>query len=252
MQETHPQRDIVASEQLPLSPRGHVTLSILWFSLNFQSAALLPIIIPTQLLLYVSPGAVGNAEQATTLGWLSALGALLATLVPPLVGAASDHTAGPLGRRRPYIAIGAVLLLLGAWQLAAAPTLALLAVGFIVFQLGSNVGTAGYQSLLPDHLIEEQRGEASGYLGLMTILGNIGSLALAAGLLLGVGQSSSDPSVITHGASLYYMLTGVILLLGTLVTLFGVDETPLANLPQQERSTPATGTSWLAVLANWL
>src|ERR1700749_1768793 len=158
MQETHPQRDIVSSEQLPLTARGHVTLSILWFSLNFQSAALLPIIIPTQLLLFVSPGAVGSAEQATALGWLSAVGALLAMLVPPLVGAASDHTGGPLGRRRPYIAAGALLLILGAWELAGASPLALLAVGFIVFQLGSNVGTAGYQSLLPDRVLEEQRG----------------------------------------------------------------------------------------------
>jgi MFS family permease len=250
MRETQPHSDAAAQEQLPLSPRGHVTLSILWFSLNFQSAALLPIIIPTQLLLFVSPGEVGNAQQATALGWLSAVGALLAMLVPPLVGTASDHTGGPLGRRRPYIIAGTLLLLLGAWQLAAAPTLALLAVGFIVFQIGSNVGTAGYQSLLPDRVLEEQRGEASGYLGLMTILGNIGSLALAAGLLLDVGSGSASQGVISQGASLYYALTGVILLVGTLITLFGVDEMPLAAL--RHREIPIADAPRRALFAPWL
>lgn len=249
MHETHPHRNLVAHERLPLSPRGHITLSVLWFSLNFQSAALLPIIIPTQLLLFVSPGAVGNAQQATFLGWLSALGALLAMLIPPVVGAISDRTGGPLGRRRPYIAAGTLLLLLGAWELGAAPTLLLLTIGFIVFQLGSNVATAAYQSLLPDRVPEEQRGEASGYLGLMTILGNIGSLALAAGLLLGVGPGSAGQNVIGQGAALYYALTGAVLLAGTLITLFGVDEAPLAELPPEQ--VPAANASRFASLATW-
>ncbi|HEV8193617.1 MAG TPA: hypothetical protein VGP82_19340 [Ktedonobacterales bacterium] len=64
-------------------------------------------------------------------------------LVPPLVGAASDCTPGPLGRRRPFIAGGTLRLRLGAWQLAAAPTLVLLAAGFSVFQLGSNARGPG-------------------------------------------------------------------------------------------------------------
>src|SRR5438477_8139982 len=93
-----------------LNVREQLALSVYWFSLNAQSAALFPIVIPLQILLFVAPGQVGNAQQAIFLGWISAVGAVISLVMSPLIGMVSDHTPGRLGRRRPYIAGGTVLL----------------------------------------------------------------------------------------------------------------------------------------------
>jgi MFS family permease len=214
-----------------LSTRDQIALSFLWFALNFQSAALLPIIIPAQIILFVTPGVVGSASQAIFLGWLSALGAVSALVLQPIVGALSDRTPGPFGRRRPYIFIGGLLLLAGIAALGLAQEVALFTAGFVVTQVAGNIGTAAYQGLLPDRVPPEQRGAASGYLGLMTILGNVGSLALAALLL---GQVSPGPSLdatVRNGAALFYLLTGLVVMMGLFVTLAGVREVPLSELP---------------------
>jgi MFS family permease len=61
----------------------------------------------------------------------------------------------------------------------------------------------------------------------MTVLGNAGSLALAA-VLVGNTTQRTLGSVVPFGAAVYYVATGVLLALTTLITLLRVHETPLA------------------------
>ena len=74
-------------------------------------------------------------------------------------------------------------------------------------------------------------------MGLMTIIGNVGSLGLAALLLGQISLASTDNNVIRHGATLFYILTAIALLFGVLITLFGIREVPF--VPSAHTSTDA-------------
>ena len=207
-----------------LTVREQVTLSLLWFSLNFETAALLPIVIPAQLLLFVAPGAVGNAQQAVALSLLSALGAVIALVAQPVTGAISDRTSSRLGRRRPYVLLAGVIYVVGMVALAWSPGFVVFVAGFVLAQVAANVGTAAYQGLLPDRVPLEQRGAASGYLGMMTILGNVGSLVVAAALLANVTPGPGLPTAVRSGATIFYVVGIAVLVVGTAITVIGIRE----------------------------
>ena len=92
--------------------------------------------------------------------------------------------------------------------------------------MGRNILTPAYQGLIPDNVPKEQRGAASGYVGGLTILGSVVSLALAALLLGEVNQDSYSKSMIRQGAGIFYIVTAMIMLIGVLITVIGVREIP--------------------------
>jgi MFS family permease len=99
-------------------------------------------------------------------------------------------------------------------------------VGLSLLHLGMNTMMPAYQSLVPDRVPEQQRGEASGYVGALTILGNMVSLGLAAYLLGGINQGSYNPDLIRHNAGIYYIVTICLMVVGVLITISGVHEVP--------------------------
>src|SRR5579871_2208954 len=120
-------------------PRDLALLNLLWFGLNFQTAALAPIVVPLQTLALVSPGLLASAQQAEFVGVLGALGSVAALLVQPLTGALSDRTG-----RRPHIAWGTGLAMAGGLAAGSAAGPVAFAAGFLALQVGSNAATAAF------------------------------------------------------------------------------------------------------------
>ena len=75
--------------------------------------------------------------------------------------------------------------------------------------MGKNILVPAYQSLMPDRVPVEQRGVTAGFVGGMTILGNVVGLGLAAWLLGGINQHAYSLSMIRSHAGIYYMVTSV-------------------------------------------
>jgi MFS family permease len=231
-----------------LSHTKQLILNLLWFPLNAETAALLTIVIPTQILLFVPSSQVGSVEQATVLSSLVVAASIVSLLMPPFVGALSDRTRGRLGRRRPYLLAGCLLLVASTPLLVNASSIVYFLAGLALLHVGMNIISPAYQSLVPDRVPKEQRGMASGYVGGLTILGSVASLGLAAYLLGGVNQNAFNADMVRHNAGGYYIVTATLMTIGILITVLGVHEIPYSpTSTSDERERTIAGFAWRLV-----
>ena len=167
-------------KRVPLSTI--VALSSYWFGWSFLWLPLLIVLIPVQ-----AEALAGDASKGAALGSILILGSGVSVLTAPLLGSYSDSSTHPYGRRRPFMIVGTVLASVALLGLALAPSLGFFSAAFALLSLANNFIIAPYSALVPDLIPLEQRGMASGYLGLFSMLGNlmggaVGSLQSTIGL----------------------------------------------------------------------
>ncbi|HEV2235184.1 MAG TPA: MFS transporter, partial [Ktedonobacterales bacterium] len=242
------------SPALPRQPLGVViAISVYYFALNLHWNALAATIVPSQiqgLLLLLAPrGSVGQqaawvtAHTPFTLAIVAAPGLVVALLANPFFGLLSDRTPGRFGRRRPYILVGTVLNVVGLVAMAflpgalitrhsgnpLAPSILVLMGGGMFLQLVSNCAQAPFHALLPDLIPREQRGQASGVMGLAQLLGSVAGFVVPAlfgfnaSLLLKGGQALG---VYNAGIARAYAVVAATILVLALVTVVFVREVP--------------------------
>jgi MFS family permease len=228
----------------------HLYISALWFASNFQWGALLILLLPNQVRNMVPE------HRATVLGLVQGLAAVIAILVPLIVGALSDRCFSKMGRRRPYIFWGILINVVGLGLMYAAysatkpvpigaasgpldaiaqsPGIIVYFLAYLIVQLGNNIATAAYSGLIPDLIEPSQRGVASGFMALMSQLGTLLG-AIACGLLLG---SASE--------AVKFGLIAAILLVMTALTVFGVKERSLPQRPPKIEWVPYIKSLWIS------
>ena len=197
--------------------RPHMTtlqqalLSFFWLATNVQWAVILVITMPSQI-----KAAVGDANKGVALGVALGIGAFISMLAAPAFGALSDRIKLPGGRRKPWVIIGTVGNVIGLFGLAFllqpddpnSIVWWIFAFGFV--ELFNNIATAPYAALIPDLVPVDQRGSASGWMGMMTVLGTFIGGVIG---FLPLGGIVND----------YFMVMAV-MLIGMLVTIFYVKE----------------------------
>ncbi|GGB53012.1 MFS transporter [Deinococcus soli (ex Cha et al. 2016)] len=186
-------------------------LSAFWFGSAFHWLLLLTILMPTNVVSFV-----GEAQKGTYLGALTAIGAVIALVVPPLVGAHSDRT----GRRLPYLKLGVGVNLAGlAVMGVAVATLGgmtgfwVYLLGFLLVQLGNNYATAPYSALIPQLVPPELRGRYSGIMGMLQATAQL--LGAVAGIAIG---QLGLPQVVG------FVLIALTLVVPAVITMRGVPE----------------------------
>ncbi|GAC1300236.1 MAG: hypothetical protein NVSMB27_40620 [Ktedonobacteraceae bacterium] len=212
-----------------------LAISIFGFALSFQGAALGIIILPGQVLKMVS-----DLHKGEALAFVLIPGAFVAILANPFFGMLSDQMRGRFaawGRRRPYILVGTLVSVGGLIWMATARDILSLAVANVIVQFSSNAAQAPFHALLPDLVPEEQRGLASGVMGLLSLGGTIGGVILA-GLFIDVTQPLA-----TYQQRLWlaYGIVIAILVAFMLITIVNVRErmTASARIAAQEAERAA-------------
>lgn len=154
------------------------------------SCSLLPVVT---VLIPIQATQIAPTNQASSLAWVLALGAFGALVGNPLAGALSDRTTSRFGRRRPWLLVGMLGTAVGLLLLANSPSIALLAVAWMMTQFFGNTLLSGFGAVVPDRVPVRQRGTTLALIGLVSpvaivltdvLLARVHDLRVAYGLLI--------------------------------------------------------------------
>lgn len=161
--------------------------------------AYIALITPVATTLALKVGELDPAGKETSLGVISAIGALVAIVSNALSGALSDRTRSGLGRRRPWIIGGALGGVVALAIVGFAPTLVIATLGWVLAQLTLNMVLAALQALLPDQIPLEQRARVSAVLGISQQVSPLLGIGLAYGVQAaggGIGLMFLVPAIV--------------------------------------------------------
>lgn len=109
---------------------------------------------------------VPGGQEGTLWGRVVMIGAIWAMVGPGLFGFLSDRTRSRFGRWKPYLSIGAGMTVVALMVIANAKEYWVIVVGYLLLQVSDDLATGPYSMLIPGLVPEEQRGRASGVMGL--------------------------------------------------------------------------------------
>lgn len=171
----------------------------------------LALITPVATTLALKVAELDPEGKTTSLGVIAAIGALVAIVANLLSGALSDRTRGPLGRRRPWIIVGAIGGIIALAVTGFAPTLVVVTIGWVLAQLFLNMVLAALQALLPDQVPIEQRARVSAVLGISQQVSPLLGIGIALGVQAaggGIGLMFLVPGL-AGGLLMAFLVAGV-------------------------------------------
>jgi MFS family permease len=179
-----------------VSGRWVALFAAAWLGVWMAQLTPIQLLLPAQVQTRLASGYW--VENVLWFGVISGIAGVCAIVAYPLTGALSDRTTSRFGRRRPWVAGGALLFAAALLALGLQGTMAGVAICWALALTGFCVLTAALTAMISDQVPVGQRGYVSGWmsapqaigiiLGLVLVmvlgLGTFGGYALVAGLLV--------------------------------------------------------------------
>jgi len=166
-----------------------ITINIFYFAITARSQTL-ALIIPLLVQTFV-----GEEVKGTALGNIRLWGLMGALLFQALAGILSDRNTSRMGRRRPFILIGAaaeVIVLIGIGVIASTMKgmtgYWVLFGAYLLSMLSSNTGHAATQGLIPDIIPESKHGVFSGFKAFFELPAPLIFVSFVVSKLVGAGN----------------------------------------------------------------
>ncbi|MGW2342066.1 MFS transporter [Streptomyces sp. NPDC001661] len=233
-------------------PRPRLVVGMAAGQLGIFLALMTPILVSLQLKVQA---VVPEDNQVAALGIVTTTGSVAAMLANPFFGRLSDRTTSRFGRRRPWLALGMLGLLIGVLVIATATGVAGITVGFVLASASANAALAAFVATVADNVPEFKRGKISGLLGIMQ------NLAPTTGTW--IAKYFTDQLLLLF---LVPSVIGILLVIGYMLVL---PDKPLEQKPPREGFKAVLRTYWvnpkqhpdfawtwlsrfLLTLANWM
>ncbi len=201
------------------TPPRWALISLFWLPISLFWGAVLGQVLQSRVEFFADKAHLGAYLSVVTIS-----GAVVALVVQLVIGPLSDACASRWGRRRPFLFWGTLLSVGALLSFAEARSFVGLVLAFMGIELFLNIANGPYQALIPDLVPAHQQGGASGWMGLMALLGDAGG-PLAAGLLLAHAQT---PAAQTHAVLVLMQGCAALLVVCMLVTVLAVPDAPHA------------------------
>jgi maltose/moltooligosaccharide transporter len=176
---------------------------------------------------------LGARPDEVPLLWLAA--PVTGLVVQPIVGALSDRTWGPLGRRRPYFLTGAILASIALFFMPTSSALWMAAGLLWILDASINVSMEPFRAFVADKLDASQR--TAGFVMQSFFIGVGASLANALPFLFRyMGVEGSTASGIPLSVKYSFQVGAVVFLLAVLWTVVTTREHPPEDMAAFERA----------------
>jgi maltose/moltooligosaccharide transporter len=181
---------------------------------------------------------LGARPDQVPLLWLAA--PVTGLLVQPIIGALSDRTWGPLGRRRPYFLTGAILASIALFFMPTSSSLWMAATLLWVLDASINISMEPFRAFVADKLNVAQR--TTGFVVQSLFIGIGASLANALPIILrSMGVEGNTPSGIPLTVKYSFQAGAVVYLLCVLWTVATTSEFPPEDMAAFQRAKRERG-----------